>query len=331
MPKVSVIVPVYNVHAYLEKCVASLVVQTLQNIEILLIDDGSTDGSGELAEKLSVANAGKIQVFHKTNGGLSDARNFGIEKATGEFLAFVDSDDWVLPEMLEKMVTLAEKQRADVAICNIQKVDEAGNLLQKLPQLTNFPETFTLEERPDAFADLSYFACNKIFRRTLFDDFRFKKGLHFEDIELIPKILLNSERIVQSQEYFYQYLERAHSISKSHTLRGLDLLRAVESVSAYFPKTALKNHPEALKNFQILQGFYSFLAYVAFVRNPEDYQKMGEELRQFLTKEGISARDILAYRRFGRNYILSLPGKKKIFYLLYLAGLHRLLRRLVKN
>lgn len=331
MPKVSVIVPVYNVHDYLEKCVTSLVAQTLQSIEILLIDDGSTDGSGALAEKLAVANAGKVQVFHKPNGGLSDARNFGIERATGEFLAFVDSDDWVLPEMLEKMVTLAEKHHADLAICNIQKVDELGNLRQKLPQLANFPETFTLEERPDAFADLSYFACNKIFRRVLFGDFRFKKGLHFEDIELIPKILLNSKRIVQTQEYFYQYLERAESISKSHTLRGLDLLRAVESVSEYFPKTSLKNHRDALKKFQILQGFYSFLAYVAFVRNPEDYRKMRQELSRFLAKEGISAADILAYRRFGRNYILSLPGKKKAFYLLYLAGFHRVLRRLVKN
>lgn len=330
-PKVSVIVPVYNVLGYLEKCVTSLVSQTLEDIEILLINDGSTDGSGELAEKLAADHLGKVKVFHKANGGLSDARNFGIDRAAGEFLAFVDSDDWVLPGMLERLVDLAEKYEADLAICNIQKVDEGGQILQKLPQLTNFPEVFTLQDWPDAFADLSYFACNKLFHRRLFEGFRFKKEMHFEDIELIPKILLNTRKIVQTQEYFYQYLERAHSISKSHTLRGLDLLRAVQSVTDYFPESSLKNHPDALKNFQILQGFYSFLAYLAFVKNQDDYYKMGKHLRQFLSKEGISIIDILSYRRFGRNYILSLPGQKKAFYALYLAGFHRLLRRLVKN
>ena len=122
--KISLIVPVYNVENYLEKCLNSLVNQTLQEIEILVINDGSTDNSQKIIEVFQNKFPQKIKAFTKENGGLSDARNFGIDRATGEFLAFVDSDDYVSVTMMEEMYGLAKKHEAEIVICNLQKVDE---------------------------------------------------------------------------------------------------------------------------------------------------------------------------------------------------------------
>ena len=120
--KISVIVPVYNVENYLEKCLNSLVNQTLQEIEILVINDGSTDDSQKIIDVFQNKFPEKIKAFIKENGGLSDARNFGIDRANGEFFAFVDSDDSVSEKMMEEMYDLAIKNQAELVICNLQKV-----------------------------------------------------------------------------------------------------------------------------------------------------------------------------------------------------------------
>ena len=233
--KISVIVPVYNVENYLEKCLNSLVNQTLEEIEILVINDGSTDGSQKIIDDFQSKFPQKIKAFVKENGGLSDARNFGIDRASGDFLAFVDSDDYVSEVMMEEMHHLAIKNNAEMVICNLQKVDENGKVTQKLTQIPNLTEEIDLEKNFSVFSDISYFACNKIFKRELFEGKRFQKGMHFEDIELIPQILLQCKTVAKTDAFHYQYLERSNSISKSHTERGLDILKAVESVENAFP------------------------------------------------------------------------------------------------
>jgi len=327
--KVSVVVPVYNVENYLAKCLDSLINQTYQNIEILVINDGSNDQSEEIIQKYAQQYPGKIKAFHKENGGLSDARNFGIDRATGEYLGFVDSDDYVTPSMFEEMVNLAEKYQAKMVICNIQKVDQHGNITQKLTQIPNMPEKINLNDHFSIFSDLSYFACNKIFKRTLFNEKRFKKGAHFEDIQLIPQLLLECDVIAQTQNFHYQYLERTDSITKMHTERGLDILKAVEDVEAAFEKSQYSNKKKELKNFQIFEGVYSYLAYLAFVKNEELFYKMSSKLQDFLKERNIKIKDILWYSRFDKNYLLYLPLKKKIFYLLFFMGQKKIIRKII--
>ena len=130
--KVSIIVPVYNVELYLEKCLLSVVNQTLNEIEILVVNDGSKDNSQKIIEEFQLEYPTKIFGFTKENGGLSDARNFGIDRAKGQFLGFVDSDDYVSETMFEEMYNLAIKYDAEMTICNLQKVDENGSVTQKL-------------------------------------------------------------------------------------------------------------------------------------------------------------------------------------------------------
>lgn len=326
---ISIIVPVYNVENYLARCLDSLLHQTYQHIEILVVNDGSTDCSEKIIQDYAQRFPDKIIAFTKENGGLSDARNFGIDRAAGDYLGFVDSDDYITKTMFEEMLNLALKHQAEMVICNIQKVDENGNVTQKLTQIPNMPEKIDLETHFSVFSDLSYFACNKLFTRELFAEKRFKKGVHFEDIQLIPQLLLECKTLAQTQNYHYQYLERTDSISKSHTEKGLEILQAVKDVEVLFKQSFYSKKLKELKNFQILEGVYTFLAYLAFVKDEKIFYKMSQELEVFMHQRNINFKDILIYSRFDKNYLLSLPLKKKIFYLLFFAGQKKLIRKLI--
>ena len=231
--------------------------------------------------------------------------------------------------MLKEMYDLAIKNEAELVICNLQKVDENGNVTQKLTQIPNFSEKIDLEKNFSVFSDLSYFACNKIFKRELFEGKRFQKGMHFEDIELIPQILLQCKILAKTDAFHYQYLERSNSISKSHTERGLDILKSVENVEKAFENSMYSFKKNELKGFQILEGIYTFLAYLAFVKDDEVYDKMNLQLKKFIKERDISLKEILVYKRFGRNYLLSLPFKKIIYYLLCFLGLETLVRKIL--
>ncbi|BAP33667.1 family 2 glycosyl transferase [Chryseobacterium sp. StRB126] len=327
--RISIIVPVYNVENYLAKCLDSLVNQTHQNIEILVVDDGSKDNSVEIIKEYEGKYPDKIKTFTKENGGLSDARNFGLDRVTGDYIGFVDSDDYVTETMFEEMLHLAEKHQTRIVICNIQKVDENGQVTQKLTQIPNMEEKIRLEDHFSVFSDISYFACNKLFKKELFNQKRFKKGVHFEDIQLIPQLLLECETIAQTQNFHYQYLERTDSITKTHSEKGLDILKAVLDVESAFSQSKYAHKKKELKNFQIFEGVYSFLAYLAFVKDEKTFYSMADKLSVFIRERQIKIQDILNYSRFGTNYLLSLPMKKKIFYLLFFAGQKKLIRKLI--
>ena len=125
-PLISVIVPVYNVEKYLNKCVDSIIHQTFTNLEIILVDDGSTDKSGPFCEKYAALDQ-RVKVIHKTNGGLSDARNKGIEKATGDFVTFIDSDDFIELDMIEYLYRLLCQAEADISVCQRNEIEEGSN------------------------------------------------------------------------------------------------------------------------------------------------------------------------------------------------------------
>ncbi|AZA78284.1 glycosyltransferase family 2 protein [Chryseobacterium sp. G0186] len=329
LPRISIIVPVYNVENYLAKCLDSLVNQSHKNIEVIVVDDGSEDRSSEIIRSYAQKYSEKIKAFTKQNGGLSDARNYGIDHATGDYIGFVDSDDYVTETMFEEMLFLAEKHQTKMVVCNIQKVNENNQVTQKLTQMPNMHEKINLEDHFSVFSDLSYFACNKLFKKELFEQRRFKKGAHFEDIQLIPQLLLECETIAQTQSFHYQYLERTDSITKTHTEKGLDILKAVQDVEDIFSESRYSHKKKELKNFQIFEGVYSFLAYLAFVKNEEMFYRMSDQLVVFMRERQIKIQDILKYSRFGKNYLLSLPLKKKIFYLLFFTGQKKLIRKLI--
>lgn len=315
--KVSVIVPVYNTASYLEKCLNSLVNQTLTEIEIIVVNDGSQDNSQEIIEQFAKKFT-QIKGLIKPNGGLSDARNFGLNHAIGDYIGFVDSDDYVDAEMFEKMYAKALEHGAEIVLCDLEKVNEKGEAFRDLPQSPQLPEKIILSEDFTIFGEMACFACNKLFKRELFDNLRFRKGIHFEDIELIPQLVLKSKVLAKINQPYYKYFERQDSITKTHTKKGYDMFIAVENVKKAFDGSHYSNYIEDFSRFIIFQGYYSYLAYVAYVKDKELKKEMLEEAELQRKKYGISKAMIFNYKRFARNYLFSLPLKKQVYYILSL-------------
>lgn len=210
---ISVIVPVYNVEDYLEECCDSIINQTYKNLEVLLIDDGSTDNSGMICDKLGEKYS-CVRVFHKSNKGLASARNFGIEHAQGDYLGFVDSDDWIYRDMYSSMMDVAIRHSADIVCCNFDlQIDDkivkrGGSGMEVLMQneaVVNlmFPQYY------------QFYAPNKIFRRSIFRDINFPIGRHFEDIPTIYRLFLNSDKVYFIHKSGYVYRQRKESITNS--------------------------------------------------------------------------------------------------------------------
>lgn len=229
---VSVIVPVYNVRPYLRSCVDSILAQTFSDLEIILVDDGSTDGSSLICDEYARQNK-CIQVIHKDNGGLGSARNAGLDAATGAYVAFVDSDDRIAPEMYQRLLCALLENDADLSICGYQKV-EASNTKGVA---NTYPfETMTGMQALEKLytKDYVYFtiACNKLFKRSVFDSLRFPQGILFEDGYAAFRYYYAAQTVVCLPECYYFYLTRHGSITTSLlSIKNLDGLDAeVDSI-----------------------------------------------------------------------------------------------------
>lgn len=220
--KISVIVPVYNVQSYLEDCVESVLNQTFQNIELLLIDDGSTDNSPSICDACAAEDS-RVVTIHQPNGGLSDARNTGIRHATGDYILFLDSDDfWDDSHALERLVERAQISGADVVNYSYVKYYEKQG--KKVPQFHAIPEmALELHSKQEQLnylcSNFIYIAsaCNKMIRRSLFDSgLLFEKGRLSEDIEWCARLLAKAQSMDFICENFYCYRQREGSIT--HTM-----------------------------------------------------------------------------------------------------------------
>lgn len=243
---ISIIVPVFNVRKYLDKCLESIVHQTYSQIEIIIIDDESTDGSGELCDSWKQKDE-RIQVFHKKNGGLSSARNMGLEKAKGEFIGFIDSDDYVNTDMYEDLLNFMED---DVDIVSCGTVLEYPKQINADSQILYLPENkkkckkyignSSVEELLLA-RSFSFSACDKIFRRWLFEGIRFPVGRSSEDLPVIFHIFLKCRNIVNIGKVKYHYVYRNNSISRQDFFyRRIDYVifsgKICKEVEIYFPQ-----------------------------------------------------------------------------------------------
>lgn len=224
---ISVIVPVYNVEKYLERCVKSIAAQTYNDLEILLIDDGSTDKSGKMCDDFQQTDS-RIKVFHKQNGGLSDARNYGIEHSAGEFISFVDSDDYIDEKMLETLHRLITENDADLAVCSAMDVFE-GKEVTQVKEIKEFNlnkvESYKYMLRGDGIPS----ACNKLYKRQTVGNVRFPVGKLYEDGFFTPQILKRVEKTAVTSKPMYYYFRRADSITTKPFRKGdLDVIEAYD-------------------------------------------------------------------------------------------------------
>ncbi len=214
MELVSIVVPIYGVEKYLDKCVKSLINQTYHQLEIILVDDGSPDRCGRMCDAFAKEDD-RIRVIHKENGGLSDARNTGAKQASGKYLIFVDSDDYVDSRLVEKTVSCAEKNQADMVIFDFTAVEEGEFKLRTNHIPAN--KILRLEEEKRLLL-LPPAAWSRLFNREFYmkANHPFPVGRYYEDLGTTPKFLLEAERIVYFKESLYYYVIRSNSIMKSY-------------------------------------------------------------------------------------------------------------------
>ena len=214
---ISVIVPIYNVEDYLEKCIVSIQNQTYKEIEIILVDDGSPDNCGRICDEYAKTDT-RIKVIHKVNGGLSDARNAGISYAVGQYIVFVDADDYIHPQMLEVLYHNLIMEDADISVCGFRNVIEEEKVLLPLLDVNSIPrESFCdldIMEQLEYNNLITVVAWNKLYRRKLFLNLRYPKGKVHEDEFIIHQILHLCKKVVYTKEKLYYYLQRKGSITE---------------------------------------------------------------------------------------------------------------------
>ena len=245
--KVSVIVPVYNTQQYLEKCLDSLVAQTLDGMEILVINDGSPDGSQEIIHRYEEKYS-CVHGYVKENGGLSDARNYGIAKAAGDYIAFVDSDDYVTADMLQKMYCQAKEQDLDIVVCDtFMDYEDHSYILKADAGLTEDPVRSYIMCYPNAPA--------RLIKREILNSISFKKGTWYEDLQLMPRLVFYTDRIGFSNEAFYHYLQHSESIMNGSTIseKHRDIFRVLKDVrDAYKAEGLYEKYHDELEYLHIV-------------------------------------------------------------------------------
>lgn len=238
-PLISVIVPVYKVEAYLEKCVKSIQNQTYRNLEIILVDDGSPDRGGEICDKLAAEDS-RIRVIHKKNGGVSDARNAGLDAVTGEYIGFVDSDDWIDPEMYEALYNQMVEQQAQIACCGVLSIGTDGEIKERFPVEPRENFTISREEAQMEFVKSVHIRnslWDKLYAAEVFEGLRFKTGIMCEDLQMLFQCIHKAQRVTcTSRPYYFYYLSEGSYMRSGFQLRMYDWIRSTEERLEFYKK-----------------------------------------------------------------------------------------------
>lgn len=307
---ISIIVPVYNVEHYLRKCVDSICCQTYKNLEIVLVDDGSTDHSGSLCDEFA-ANDSRIKVIHKSNGGLSDARNAGMKLASGKWWMFVDSDDYLTLDTAETLLCAAVENHCEIAVCNMMRIYEEGEqepFYCPVTELTIWAgrQRFETLRQPSV--------CNKLFRADLFKGVYFPKGKFYEDTFVYHVLAYRASRIALTGLNGYYYLSRRGSIlgQPRFTDRYFDLIESVHERAVFLLDHGVSDYGEE-----------ACLSLYAAVANAEKY----------ITKTEKNSPNFTDMRKWYGEAYAELIGRKsvgirqkvRLILLRYVPSIHRLI------
>ncbi|MDB1553434.1 glycosyltransferase family 2 protein [Latilactobacillus sakei] len=283
MTTVSIVVPVYNVEKYLESCVNSIIHQDFKDIEILLIDDGSTDSSSKICDDLKGQDS-RIRVYHKKNGGLSDARNYGTKLCTGKYVTFIDSDDTVDTSYVSYLLNLILTYKADMSICSHRTILHTGKVIG-LGRKKEYKLSSTQCMREilyDKVLDISAWA--KLYKIELFNGIEFPKGKLFEDAYTTYKLVMKSSFIAVGEESKYTYMVRKNSIVTSgFSEKKFDLINACQEME----NSLIMEHPE-LKDALNRKVVFSYLSTLNSILDSRvvEYQDKIQKMRKVILRRG---------------------------------------------
>lgn len=334
MCKISVIIPVYNVEKYIEKCVKSVEAQTYQDYKIILVNDGSTDGSGKLCDALAQKNE-RITVVHQTNKGQGGARNAAINRCDTEYILFVDSDDYIHPELLERCMGAAQKHNCDIVLFDAVSVDESGKTgaLYDLPVSTN--KILTKSEKCILSKNPS--PCDKLYKTSLFKDnnIHYPEKVWYEDLRTIPKVLLLADKIVKLEsEPLYYYLQRSDSTMHTPNYDRIvkERIAAVNDLTDYYKANNLYEEYEDVLDFiMIYHGF--LLPCLEMYRRTGNHKRYMDILFNALKNrvQNPLANPYLTLLRKNEIIILKLALKQRYFSIGCITFLNRTLKKLKNN
>lgn len=270
MPEVSIIIPVYNNEQYIEKCIQSVLNQTFENFEVIVINDGSTDKSGEILEKLNREDS-RIILIEQKNQGVAVARNRGMNKATGKYITFVDGDDYLKNDYIEKMYNLAEKEKLDMVICGLTYVDEGGKELDRI-----VPGVYKRMENEEWTFRISA-VCSHLYRRELWKkyDVNFQSGERGEDMPISLFFSAVCPRINTIPECGYYYVQ--HESSARHNFKGLEKYslpyKGLDATLTKVWEVGMANSPEFFELF-VLRIFATCLFQLALGASKEKTREL---------------------------------------------------------
>lgn len=318
-PLLTIIVPAYNIVPYLSRCIHSITAQTYEHLEILLVDDGSTDGTGELCDKLAEEDS-RIKVFHKENGGSSSARNLALKQASGQYVGFVDSDDYIDTHMYERLLEAIRKFKVSVAQTGRDEIDQEG---RRLPNICEPPERPVLVESGDFLRELLLHRgdcsfCTKLVRRDLFPEEGFPLGKLNEDFHLLVRMLGRIEQLVSLPEQAYHVFYRVGSNSRKEEKTAFSRVFGDSVENADMVMEIVKGQYPALEETAFRFGIFQRLEYLLHI----PIQQMRADNKMYC--------DIVRYMR--KNWLRSmgnqvLTGKNKVYHTLF-AIAPKTLRRL---
>lgn len=281
MSKVSVIVPVYNVEKYIEKCIESIINQTFRDIEIILVDDGAQDSSGTICDEYAAQDE-RISVIHKENGGLSDARNAGVKKATSDYVLFIDSDDYIKETMVECLYELAVKHQVDMSVCGVYNVYSSGTKAQcdvleefRCDNVEAFGHVLVGQKIPGT-------VCNKLIKREIAQKLQFPVGRIYEDAFYTTQLMQHVKSVYVTTEPMYYYYHRAGSITTTpFKKKDMDLVDAYEKNLA----VAEEKFPEIVEQakFRLDWAYFTVLDRMLQLedyKSNEDYQMVVTHLKK---------------------------------------------------
>ena len=292
-PLISVIMPVYNIRDYLPDCMRSVLAQTYQNLDIILVDDGSTDGSGSLCDSY-IDKDPRVRVCHKTNGGLSDARNYGIERALGEYITLIDPDDSVDPDYVEYLYRVLDKYGAKMSICTHRVRFDNGRVTDFAGEGDILMDTRTCLERMLYHDVIDTSAWAKLYHKSLFDKVRFPLGNIFEDIGTTYALMLQMESIAVGFESKYTYYFHNNSIvNSSFSVRKLDMLKMTDRMA----RDVLAAYPD-LRSAVLRRRVYARLSTLNQMIDAENADAYRERILAFIRRHaGEVLRDPRAPKR----------------------------------
>lgn len=279
---ISVIVPVYNVEKYLKKCLDSIVNQTYKNLEIIIVDDGSTDNSGLICDEYS-KNDSRIKVIHKKNGGLSDARNVGLDNANGKYISFIDSDDYIEENMIICLYHDCEDNNCQMASSN--KIYELENEKKYYTKEVIKSEVVNKEMALKNLLLNDPSVANKLFNKELFNDIRFIKGKLYEDILTTPNLIEKCDNVFLDEKYFYHYIQHENSIIHNNfSKKKMDYMYNAKKLYNHI----ILNYPNIK---EVAEAYYILVlttiisdAYVSRNVMPIEYNEICIELNKFKSK-----------------------------------------------